>query len=602
MKGPALPKLTASTLGEALGLAAGSGEHGLTFIDAREEETALSWSELEARAQRIAQGLRTLGIRPGDRVAIVLPTSPAFCEAFFGAVLAGAVPVPLYPPVRLGRIEEYHRSTARMLELSGARVVLSAGTLRLLVGGALSLLARPVDAISVEALLISGATPRAEIPSATATSVASPDDVCLIQFSSGSTVDPKPVALSHHNVLAQCAALKALMLERPGVPPAGVSWLPLYHDMGLIGALLTAVYWPGPLALLPPEVFLARPALWLRAISRHRATVSPAPNFAYGLCLKRVKDADLEGVNLSSWQFALDGAEPVSPELLRRFADRFAAFGLRSDALRPVYGLSEATLAVTWAPHRAAPLAAQVDAALLATEGRICAPGAGARTREIASVGVPVPGAEVEVRSALETPLGEREVGRVFVRGPSVMVGYFNQPDATARVLDASGWLDTGDLGFWLGGELHLCGRARDVVIIRGANHAPQEFEECAATVPGVRAGSVVAVGFVPEGEDGEALLVLAERAEGATADLPAQIAAEVLGRTGVRPHTVQVLAPGTLPKTSSGKLRRAEALRRYLAGALRAPAKTGTLQLLSEVVRSEAARARARSRGNRER
>jgi len=418
----------------------------------------------------------------------------------------------------------------------------------------------------------------------------SPEALALIQFSSGSTVDPKPVALRHSHLVAQLAALEAELPKPEDRAPVGVSWLPLYHDMGLIGCLLSAVYYPGGMVLIPPEVFLARPALWLRALSRHRAFVSPAPNFAYGLCLKRVKDADLEGVDLSGWRHALNGAEPVSVETLRRFSERFSRWGFQPGSLRPVYGMSEASLAVTFPPAGRGPRALGVDSRVLATERRVVD-----GSREVVSVGRPVPGFEVCVRDELGHTLEERRVGRVFVRGPSVMAGYFGHPQATASALDAEGWLDTGDMGFEADGELFLTGRAKDLVIIRGANHAPQEFEECLEGVEGLRTGCSVALGFTPEGEQDEALLILAEHAPGERGEgLEERVREAVLAGTGVRPHTVAVLEPGTLPRTSSGKLRRSEALRRYLAGELTAPRKVGTVGLVVEMARSALAFVRA--------
>ncbi|MBN1205979.1 MAG: fatty acyl-AMP ligase [Myxococcaceae bacterium] len=550
-------------------------ELGLTFVDAAEREMFLPWAEVHRRAQRTAAGLRRLGVAEGERVAILLPTSPGFMDAFFGTLLAGAVPVPLYPPVRLGRLEEYHRSTARMLEVTGAAVVLTELKVKLLLGASVEaarprLGCRTVEEVSrgEEALAVS----------------VRPEALGLIQFSSGSTVDPKPVALTHAALLAQVAALEAASPLPPGTPPVGVSWLPLYHDMGLIGCLLTALYYPGNLVLIPPEVFLARPALWLRAVSRHKGFISPAPNFAYGLCLKRVKDEELKGVELSWWKHALNGAEPVSLETLRRFVERFERYGFSPGALRPVYGLSEASLAVTFPPGGRGPRSLGVDAGVLAREGRAVE---GART--LVSVGSPVAGFEVEVRDALGHVLPERQVGRVFVRGPSVMAEYYGDAEATARVLGADGWLDTGDLGFEADGELYLAGRAKDLVIIRGANHAPQSFEECLQGVEGVRVGCAVALGFTPEGSEDEALLLLAERAgpEAEDAAVEERIRAAVVAGTGVRPHTVRMLVPGTLPRTSSGKLRRGEALRRFLAGELRPPKKVGAVGLAVEMARS---------------
>jgi acyl-CoA synthetase (AMP-forming)/AMP-acid ligase II len=516
---------------------------GLAFLDAQERETRLSFAELYERAQKAAGGLRQMGIRPRDRVAIVLPTGPEFMDAFFGAVLAGAVPVPLYPPLRLGRMEEFHRRTARMLQVSGARVVLSDSRISRFLGVAVAEARPPLGLQRV----------RQGQP---ITVHSSPSDLLLIQFSSGTTVDPKPVALTHANVLANIAAIETIV---PGDDAqAGVSWLPLYHDMGLIGCLLLAVHRPGPLTLIPPEVFLARPAIWLRAISRKRATISVAPNFAYGLCVRRVRDSEMEGVDLSSWRFALNGAEPVAPAVLRRFSERFAPNGFDARALMPVYGLSEASLAVAFTPS-----------------------GRGPRTwiaggRELASVGAPLPGIDIDVRG-----------GRIFVRGPSVMQGYFGNPAATREAL-IDGWLDTGDLGFVDGGELFVSGRAKDLVILRGVNHAPQEFEDALDGVDGVRPGCTAAVG-VPTAE-GEELVLLVETDGDADAEW---IRGRVIERTGIRPSQVHLLAPGTLPRTSSGKLRRSEALRQLLAGELRSPDPVTLLHVAKETARSLLARMR---------
>nr|AYM52779.1 AMP-binding protein [Simulacricoccus ruber] len=589
MRGPPLPAPRFATLNDTLAAAARTA-HGLIFVDAAEREERLPWSEVYARARATAAGLRELGVREGDRVALLLPTSPHFMDAFFGALLAGAVPVPLYPPVRLGRLEEYHRTTVRMLQLTGACVVLTDTRVRLLLGPSVAAARPRLGCRTVDDVRERGAERLSPVH-------VSPDALGLIQFSSGSTVDPKPVALSHRVLMAQ---LEALRLETPvpeGAPAMGVSWLPLYHDMGLVGCLLLAAYHPGSLVLIPPELFLARPGLWLRALSRHRGFISPAPNFAYGLCLKRVKDAELAGVDLSGWTQALNGAEPVSVETLRRFSERFGRWGFHAGACRPVYGMSETALAVTFPPLGRGMRSVAADAGVLAREGRVVEAGQGARA--FASVGRPLAGFEVQVRGEDGQPRAEREVGRIHVRGPSVMTGYFGLPEATVRALSADGWLDTGDLGFAEGGELFITGRAKDLVIVRGANHAPQAFEDPLESVEGVRTGCAVALGFTPEGEEDEALLLLAERAgAGEAADdatVEEHIRAAVLAATGIRPHTVRLLAPGTLPRTSSGKLRRQEALRRYLGGELHAPKKVSAVGMAVEVAKSALAFARAR-------
>ncbi len=404
-----------ASLHEALERAAVSGRRGLTFVAADETETALGWDAIRTRASLVAGALAALGVRPGERVAMVLPTGPEFMDAFFGTLLAGAVPVPLYPPVRLGRLPEYHASTARMLQLSGAVALLSDGRVGRLLGEAVRRGAPRLGLRNVTALRESGAPP--------VTRSADPGTLALVQFSSGSTVDPKPVGLSHRAVLAQTDALRALMPDdTPEDPQLGVSWLPLYHDMGLIGCLLSAMTYPGPLVLLGPEVFLGRPALWLRALSRHRGTISVAPSFAYAVCARRVKDEEMEGMDLSRWRLALNGAEQVSVDAARRFSERFARWGFRPAALMPVYGLAEAALAVTFSPPRSPLRTVPVDPVELAHAGKV-RPG----TRALASVGIPVPGMTVEVRGRGRRR-GPRGRGRSHPRPRPIHHGGLRRP------------------------------------------------------------------------------------------------------------------------------------------------------------------------------
>jgi len=580
LSGPPAPPPRHATVSDMLSASAGHPS-GVTFVGLREEEDRFTWAEVNGRARRAAGALVARGVRKGDRVAIVLRTEPAFLDAFFGALHAGAVPVPLYPPVRLGRMDEYVAATARMLRVSGARVVVTSRTVARILGRAVAGAGAGLDLGVLDAAeLASG--PETVVPRGGS-------DLALVQFSSGSTVDPRPVALSQANLVAQVESLMGII--EPTRADVLVSWLPLYHDMGLIGCLLGAVGYPGPLVLIPPEHFLARPALWLRAIGRHRGTISAAPHFAYAYATERVRDGDLDGLSLRSWRIALDGAEPVTVGALQRFGARFAPLGFDPGALMPVYGLSEASLAVTFSPPGRTPLAEGLDPARLA-EGEVV-PG----RREVVSVGRPVPGVEVEVRDGEGAPLPERRLGRIHVRGPSVMQGYLGDEGATAGAL-RHGWLDTGDLGFHARGELFVHGRARDLVIVRGANHAPEEFESALAGIAGLRPGCTVALGFVPQDGDGEELLVLAERVRGAREDghaLEGAIRAAVLSRTGVKAHTVRLLEPGTLPRTSSGKMRRSEALRRFLAGTLAPPQRVNVLSLAREVVRSGIASARSR-------
>jgi acyl-CoA synthetase (AMP-forming)/AMP-acid ligase II len=565
---------------------AARGDRGVTFVDAAERERGFRWADILASAREVAGGLQSVGIRPGDRVAIVHPTEPAFFDAFFGCLIAGAVPVPLYPPLRLGRLAEYHERTSRMLRACRARLVLCDARTRRVLGETIEQ-ARPPLGCAVTAAL-----PRRS-PAAIAVD---PDAVAFIQFSSGTTSEPRPVLLTHRavaaNVRAILAAIRAAHPESPDRPHVCVSWLPLYHDMGLVGAVLAAIAHPGSLVLIPPELFLARPSLWLRAISRHRGTISPAPNFAYALCAERVPEAELDGLDLGSWCVAMNGAEPVTPASLDRFVARFARCGLRPEALAPVYGLAEAALAVTFSELGRPFARERFDREALYRDGRARVAADG---HELVSLGRPLPGFAVRIASGRGAPLPDGCVGEVEVRGPSLMLGYDGLPEATAAVL-RDGWLATGDLGFVHAGDLYLCARAKDVIVLRGRNHAPQDVEQAASEVAGVRTGCVVAVGFVPDGGQGEELFVFAERARGdRSPDLEERVKSRVVARTGLVPAAVRVLPAGTLPRTSSGKLRRAETRRLHQLGALRKPARVGIPRLTLAMLRSALGFARAR-------
>ncbi|MGH0032464.1 MAG: fatty acyl-AMP ligase [Myxococcota bacterium] len=575
------------TLLELLEGAARSGR-GVCFVDARERDAFCSYAAILESARATGGGLQKLGVRPGDRVAIVLPTGPDFFDAFFGALYAGAVPVPLYPPVRLGRLDEYHERTAAMLRASRARRVLTDARTRRVLGPSVERAAPEL-----------GCRATARIPGAEPAPVeVAADDAAFIQFSSGTTAAPKPVLLSHRGVRANVAAIlqriRESCPEEPQRPHVCVSWLPLYHDMGLVGAVLAAMGHPGDLVLIPPELFVARPAVWLRAISRHRGTISPAPNFAYALCADRVGDDEIAALDLSSWRVAMNGAEPVTPAVLERFLSRFAACGLRPEALTPVYGLAEATLAVTFSDLSKPFRHTVFDRDALLDEGRARVAAHGS---DLVSLGPPLPGFEVRIASDAGDVLAAGRVGHVQVRGPSLMQGYDGLPEPTRRAL-RDGWLATGDVGFLHEGELYLCSRAKDVIVLRGRNHAPQDVEQAVSEVAGTRTGCVAAVGMLAPRGDGEELAVFAERTRGSrAADLIPRIERQVLRRTGIAPGLVRVLEPGTLPRTSSGKIRRAETLRLHELGALRPPANVSALSLTRAMVRSTLAFARMRRR-----
>jgi len=526
------------TLLSCLERAAAAGEC-VRFLE-RSEERILLYRDVVERARSVAGGLFALGVQPGSRVAVAAPTAPEFYDAFFGVLAAGASPLSLPLPPRFGSRRGFDEELRASVKAAGARLVLTdvAGRVRL----------RDLTVVAL-----------GELPEAPLRFVdGEPDSLALVQLSSGTTGSPKPIPLTHRQLLANVRAIRDRILEcypADRYQHGGVSWLPLYHDMGLVGAVLTALANAAPLTLMKPEEFVARPARWLQAISRYRATISAAPNFAYDLTVDRVRDDELQGVDLSCWLLALDGAEPVTASTLERFYRRFRAYGLGREALTPVYGLAEASLAVTFSdPDRSFTCRSFDGAALVDKEEAIETPGG----VEIVSSGKPVPGVDVEIADERGARLPEWRVGRVLVRGPSV----------TSDGVDSEGFLDSGDRGFLRDGELYPCGRSRDLLILRGRNYPPEMVEDAVQGVLGLRAGAVAAVSLV--GERGRGLCLLAERGfdlapedEERAID---EIRVLVVERCGVDP-SVAFLDPGALPRTSSGKIRRQEAARLF-AGA----------------------------------
>jgi fatty-acyl-CoA synthase len=563
----------------------GCSRVGACFVGRSGPAEFFSYDTVLARAKAAAEGLRAAGVRTGDRVAIILPTSIGFFDAFLGATLAGAIPAALYPPVRLGRLDEYYARTQRMLQMMGARVLVTQPRIARMIGRAVEGVPTLTETVDVARVRADRPWTRPDVD---------PEAPAFLQFSSGTTAEPKAVMVSHVNVLANLAMIDTLFagVSEEDAARGGVCWLPLYHDMGLLGCMLLGIYHPGTITYIGPDHFLAHPAIWLQTLSETRALCSPAPDFAYGLAVAKIRDEELEGVDLSHWRYALNGAEPIDVETMRRFAARFSRWGFRPEAMMPVYGLAEAGLAVTFSDPARPPVVTEFDRDSLATVG-IARPGKG---RTLPSVGRPMPGLALEIRDDRDQPLPEGRVGAIVVKGPSITRGYFANPDLSARTV-REGWLDTGDLGFLHQGELYIAGRWKDLIIIRGRNYAPQEIEMLAARVPGVRAGCVIAAGWQMDGE-GEQLLVLAEkdvRSDREKTDIAAEITERILHGIALTPRAVEVLPPGTLPRTSSGKLRRAEAARAFAAGRLVPPARVTPLHLLREMAKSQIAWGRKR-------
>ena len=541
--------------------ASATATDGIRFLDRHENALFFDWATLAQRAQMAAGYLHAKGVKRHDRVALILPTCPEFIDAWLGCQLLGAVPVALYPPVRLGRLDEYFQQTATMIGSAQPVCIISDARVRRILGRLLPQVELPLGLLKAENLS----------KETTPIDLGPPqgNDLAMVQFSSGTTVAPKPVALTHRQILANADAIMDFFPHDDGLQHAGVSWLPLYHDMGLIGCILPALLRPGPLTLIPPEVFLAKPSIWLRAISRFRATLSPAPDFAYGLCTDRIRDEELDGCDLSSWRLAMNGAESVSPARAKAFTDRFSKWGLPAEAMTPVYGLSEASLAVTFSnPKTVMHSEAFESRALSKGNARILnSENNDAPKVELSSVGRPLRGFEIAIRTSEGTPCDEGVVGQLWVAGPSLMQGYLGETQSS--VVD--GWLKTGDLGFVLNGELYITGRAKDVIVLRGRNHNPQGIEESLLNVEGLRTGCVAAVGTVDS--KGDRLLVFVE-SRNPTKDTAQRCSEAILSKTGLEPDLVMILEPGVLPRTSSGKIRRAETLKRWQQGTLSSPDK----------------------------
>ena len=545
----------------------------------------ISYGGLLAHSSAVAAALRQrAGVGPGDRVALMLPTAPDFFPAFFGVILAGAVPVPLYPPWRANRVEEYVQRQARILADAGARLLVTFQE----VGSVARLLRSQVPGL--EKVVTPGS-----LGQASGTVVrAQPRDVALIQYTSGSTGDPKGVVLTHSNLIANIRAISgALKVNSRDV---AVSWLPLYHDMGLIGAWLSCLYLGVPVVILSPQAFLTRPERWLWAMHRYRATLSAAPNFAYELCMRRVDDRNLEGLDLSCLRATLNGAEPVQPETLAGFSRWFQPFGFRAEALMPVYGLAESSLAVTIPPLSRTPLLDTVDRATFERTGRAEPPaGQAVKPLTFVSAGRPLPGHQVRIVSSSGNPLPARSQGHIQCRGPSVMQGYFGKAEATAEVLQ-EGWLKTGDLGYLGDGELFVTGRVKDIIIQGGRNLYPQELEQIAGDVEGVRRGCVAAFGVSGRRVAGERLVLVAEtrRTEPEEKEkLAAAIRERMDSQLGIPLDEVVLVPPQRVPKTSSGKIRRDNCRRLYLQGRLDSPSSPVWLQVARLAIRSLGLRSR---------
>ena len=516
--------------------------------DAGEEEV-LTHGGLAEDARKIAAGLLERGLEPGEAVALMLPTGPDYFRCFAGIWRAGGVPVPIYPPFRPAQLAEHVRRQTGILTNCRAALLVTTGDLGRVAGLLRDQVPSLRAVLSPDDLASRALAPRPVVGTA---------DTGLLQYTSGSTSAPKGVVLSHANLLANVRAIGAAVDVRPG--DVTVSWLPLYHDMGLIGAWLGSLYHGVPLVLMSPLAFIGRPVRWLEAIHRHRGTLTAAPNFAFDLCVRRIRDAELDGLDLSSLRGVYNGAEAVDPLTMERFIERFAAKGFRRESMMPVYGLAESSVALTFPPLGRGPRIDTVDRQKLQGGGRAepVAPDT-PNARRFVACGSPMPRHEVRIVDAKDRELAERQEGHIQFKGPSATRGYLNNPDATGRLCHGD-WLDSGDLGYIAEAELFVTGRAKDIIIKAGRNIYPEELEAAVGSIEGIRAGCVAVFGAAQEGPGGEALVVLAETRKTRDEDraaLTRAIEGLSIDLVGMPADQVVLAPPNTVLKTSSGKIRR---------------------------------------------
>ena len=550
--------------------------HVLFQRSATETDT-LDYGQLLATARQVAAGLRRSGIAPGQCVALMLPTGVEFFHSFYGILLAGAIPVPIYPPTRPGQIEDHLRRQAGILQNCEAVALITFDAARLVARILAGLVPGLREVTTPKELRLAGTT-----AAPAADHRGHVGEIAFIQYTSGSTGNPKGVTLDHGNLLANIRAWGQAVALTPD--DVVVSWLPLYHDMGLIGAWLGSLYHACPLVLMSPLDFLARPERWLRAIHRHRGTVTAAPNFAFELCLRHLDPARLQGLDLSSWRYAANGAEPVAADTLARFAAAFAPCGFRAEALAPVYGLAECSVGLAVSPPgRGARIDRVRREPLLAGGEAVPAAAGDAQALQLVACGRPLPGHEVRIVDAAGRELPPRRVGRLEFRGPSATRGYYRNAAASALLI-REGWLDSGDLAYLAEGDIVITGRLKDTIIRGGRNLYPYELEEAVGVVPGVRRGCVAVFGVQVAGQGTEKLVVVAESRETDAAtrqDMIRRIDALAVELLGTPPDDVVLAPPHSVLKTSSGKIRRAATRDRYCGEGFGAGGRSLWLQVL---------------------
>ncbi len=542
-------------------------------------ENKVSIVEFRSRVASTATMFLERGVGPRSTVGILIDDNCAFLVSFFAASWAGLIPVPLAPPTSRKYLQSYLHRLQNLFESADCSTVVVSPLLKTVLG---KMPEQPPQTIISTSELSTDT--HNYIPPHDTTA----DDIAFLQFSSGSTSQPKGAEVRNSNLDAniRCIAESLGFNARHDV---GVSWLPLFHDMGLIGMILAGLSRGLPLVSMPPMSFIKNPAIWLQAISRYNGTHSFAPNFAYGLCDKRINDYQLEGVSLDSWRIAGCGAEPIQHRTLRQFARRFAEFGFRSNALFPCYGLAESTLACTFPQVDAEMIVDRVSREVMVTEGKAIPSEEEGETLSFVNCGKVFGGHDLRIVDSDGHPCAEREVGEVHISGPSVVRGYYNNQAESSSCWDGK-WFKTGDLGYLCNDELYVCGRLKECIIVSGKNYYPTDIEQIVCSNPAIRKGNAISFS-VCDSTSTEQLIIIAETKEKAKhyASITKELKGAIRGQIGLVPEEVLLVPPGTLPKTSSGKLQRTQARRLYLEGSL--PLRSSIKDTLSNVHLALAAR-----------
>ncbi|MBD24483.1 MAG: acyl-CoA synthetase [Candidatus Marinimicrobia bacterium] len=560
---PGLAKRLAdfATLTESLNYAA-KGETGLNFYSARGElDAILTYRDLSEQAQSHGRRLVAAGIRPGDRIALLAATEPEFLILFFACQYAGIIPLPMPLPTAFGRRESYIDQIKGQMLSSRARMALGPKEFLPLVEEA---------GADLGLVLIGSLKDLSALPEGAGfLQPGGPEDLSYIQYSSGSTRFPKGVMVTHTNLMKNCSAMNGFGVSNRA-NDRGVSWLPLFHDMGLVGFVLGAVTSQSSMDYLATENFARRPLTWLKIISENGGALSYAPSFGYELCARRVSSMAKRSLDLdlSSWRVAGIGGEMIKPGVMQAFADVFKPYGFSEKAFCASYGLAECVLAVSFAEGSKGMTLDHVDKQALEDHRAVPILDDGSHdARSFVSCGKIIPEHKVEIRDDSGNVLSDRLVGRVFVLGPCVMRGYFDDPDETAKVI-VDGWLDTGDLGYWVGDALVIVGRAKDMMIINGRNVWPQDIEWTVEHMDGLRSGDGAAI--VLTNTDGIEIPSILVQCRSSDLKERARIAEEVAARVqevvGILCDVILVPAR-SLPKTTSGKLARGRAKTMFESG-----------------------------------